>query len=569
MPRAGVDRTLPLEQALKRLQAIHRDYEPGLAGEKRELLALVARARLDAKALSSLHEVACFLRAFPDDRAVLADACAVLTAFGQRADLRRARRRLADTGMAGTSLHFPFHWVTARWLARHWPDQLHVDWPLLSPRERERFENLLPLLVPYSEWPDLELGLSPREWLGRLKGPAETDAAFLVRRFSRLAVGNREREVLFHDLGKPLRLDPGHGAPERTTLHFPPGRVVFQTRALSRERPAVKGEVRRMKPRVEPMDRRDGKRLIELARTSLISRGRDLDGIMYASPDDVRWVDAGDGLALVCLGLAPEHRALVETLYVFLLLKNGVPIGYYQSALLFGSAEVNYHVFPTFRGAETSLAYVRALGVVHHLFGSDAFAVHPYQLGHENRDALRAGAFWFYQKLGFLPEDPTRAKLLAAELRRLRKNPERRSSQKTLRALSAGYVFLYLGERREDVAGKVPLGQLNLAVSDLLARRFGSDRERGLRVTSRELAELTGTNLRELSVSERLAWERWSPLALAIPRISSWPRKDLAALATLVREKGGLREEAFGRRLDRHARLRGALLEIASPREQV
>ncbi len=344
---------------------------------------------------------------------------------------------------------------------------------------------------------------------------------------------------------------------------------MFQTRALSRERPAVKGEVRRMKPRVEPMDRRDGKRLIELARTSLISRGRDLDGIMYASPDDVRWVDAGDGLALVCLGLAPEHRALVETLYVFLLLKNGVPIGYYQSALLFGSAEVNYHVFPTFRGAETSLAYVRALGVVHHLFGSDAFAVHPYQLGHENRDALRAGAFWFYQKLGFLPEDPTRAKLLAAELRRLRKNPERRSSQKTLRALSAGYVFLYLGERREDVAGKVPLGQLNLAVSDLLARRFGSDRERGLRVTSRELAELTGTNLRELSVSERLAWERWSPLALAIPRISSWPRKDLAALATLVREKGGLREEAFGRRLDRHARLRGALLEIASPREQV
>mgnify|MGYP006270346331 CR=1 FL=1 len=38
--------------------------------------------------------------------------------------------------------------------------------------------------------------------------------------------------------------------------------------------------------------------------------------------------------------------------------------------------------------------------------GADAFTIYPYQLGHENDEALRSGAWWFYQKSGFRPRDP-------------------------------------------------------------------------------------------------------------------------------------------------------------------
>ncbi|GMV17694.1 MAG: hypothetical protein AMXMBFR56_59180 [Polyangiaceae bacterium] len=495
---------------------------------------------------------------------MLAAAREVLEVFASRPDLGRHAKRLSDSGIAGTSLHFPFHWVTARWLAERWPAQLHVDWQALSGRERERFEQVLPLLLPYAEWPDPELGLSPRQWLERLKGPRETDATFLIRRFAALGVGPRERESLFHDLGKPLRLDAAPGSPSRSTAWLAGGEPVFQRRPLSRARPPVAQSVRRRLRSVEPLSRRDGQQVIELARTSLISRGRDLDGIMYASPDDVRLIDAGGGLSLACLGLAPEHRALVETLYVFLLLKNGVPVGYYQAALLFESAEVNYHVFTTFRGVETSEHYVRALGVVHQLFGSNAFAVHPYQLGHENRDALRAGAFWFYRKLGFAPENPRLLATLRREERLARRDPAYRSSPNALRRLASDYVFLYLGQPRDDIAGKLPLSAFSLAVSDFLAARFGSDRERGLRVSARELAELTDTRLADLSRTERLAWERLAPLALALPGVGDWSRRELHALAELVRAKGAVREEEFARQLDRHGRARRALLELAA-----
>ena len=68
----------------------------------------------------------------------------MLDRFDTRSDLRRHRKRLVDTGIAGTTIHFRFYWITACWLARHWPSQLAVDWADLE--HPDRLERLLPLL---------------------------------------------------------------------------------------------------------------------------------------------------------------------------------------------------------------------------------------------------------------------------------------------------------------------------------------------------------------------------------------------------------------------------------------
>ena len=393
------------EQLLLELERVVREYgSVATTAHKRELLGLLEGARFRrASELYRFHEAVCFLRAQPDDRELLSLSERVLARFEGRADLLAHREALRDSGIAGTAIHFPFHWVTARWLLRHWPERLSVDWDAFGEREHERFERLLPLLLPYAEYPDFELPLSAADWLARLSGPDETDATFLLRRFLRLRSEPRVREASFHDLGMPLRLAPGPDGPSRSRAFCREAPRAFQSRPLSRERPRLVDAVKLAPQSVRELSRREGVRVIELAREAMITRSRDLDGIMYASPDDVRMVDAGEGLGLACLGLLPEQRALIETIYVFLLLKNGVPIGYYQSALLFGSAELNYNVFPSFRGGETARVYARSLAVVHHMFGSNAFSVHPYQLGRENPDALASGAFWFYGSSAFSP----------------------------------------------------------------------------------------------------------------------------------------------------------------------
>src|SRR5262245_29185538 len=92
------------------------------AQAKLALLKMLARRRLgSARAVMQLHEALCFIRAYPDHPAVLAQVEAMLAGFANRADLRAHRAALRDTGIAGTSLHYRFFAGQAQWLARNWP----------------------------------------------------------------------------------------------------------------------------------------------------------------------------------------------------------------------------------------------------------------------------------------------------------------------------------------------------------------------------------------------------------------------------------------------------------------
>jgi hypothetical protein len=112
-------------RSLRQLERIRTSYGDGVAARKLALLSQLAQARFGtATQVERLHEVLCFLRAYPDDARVLATVTRLLERFDQRADLRRHAAALADTGIAGTAIHYRFFWSTAKWLATRWPAQL-------------------------------------------------------------------------------------------------------------------------------------------------------------------------------------------------------------------------------------------------------------------------------------------------------------------------------------------------------------------------------------------------------------------------------------------------------------
>ncbi len=282
----------------------------------------------------------------------------------------------------------------------------------------------------------------------------------------------------------------------------------------------------------------------------------------------MRIFDCGEGLELAAIGMIPERRLLLEAVYGFLTLKNGVPIGYVLNSALFGSAEMAYNVFETYRGAEAAHIYGRVMATVCALFGSDSFTIYPYQLGGDGNDeGLQSGAWWFYQKLGFRPKDPATLRLMRSELRRMRSNPRHRSSLSTLRQLAQENVYLHCGREREDVIGLLPLANVGLAVVSSLARRFGSDRGRAERVLAREAAERLGTGgMRDLTAGQRLAWRRWAPLVAVLPGLDGWSAAEKRALGEVVIAKGGRRESDYVRLFDAHRKLRSASRRLARRR---
>jgi len=224
--------------------------------------------------------------------------------------------------------------------------------------------------------------------------------------------------------------------------------------------------------------------------------------------------------------------------------------------------------------------------MVHHVFGSDSFAIDPYQIGHHNEEGIRSGAWWFYQKLGFRPTEPAAARLMRRELERMARRPGSLSTHATLRRLAESSLVLHMGRPRRDIMGIVSVADVGLRASRYLARRFGADREGAAKICAREAAArvglrrtgsgssgrtrgaggaVTARTASEWTADERRAWLRWAPLILMIPGVERWPAPSRRALVAVVRAKGGRRESDFVRLFDAHRPLRRAILALARP----
>jgi hypothetical protein len=552
---------------LRALEALKTSFGPEPAARKSAGLRALERASLPRPGeVLRLHELLCFWRAYPDDPRILAIVERMLAAFARRPDLRRHARRLENSGVAGTSIRFRFFAPTALWLAERWPDRLRVDWK--SFEHADRLATWLPQLVLDAEIPALdEYDLPLRAWLRRLKGPREAEGAFLVRSLARVPMSEGARETFYDELDPPLVLEPGVDTPSRTLAAAPgAGRAgaVFQDRPLSRERPAPT-EVLRLEPAaVRNLSPREGRRFIDLARASMVTRERDLDVFSYGDPADVRLVDFEGGLQFACIGALPERRLLLEAVYGYLTLKNGVPVGYVLTSALFGSSEIAYNVFDSFRGAEAGGIYARVLAMTRYLFGSDTFTIFPYQLGEGNDEATASGAWWFYQKMGFRPRDPATLRLMRRELAKAKRSPRHRSSLATLRRLARQNLYLPLARERDDVIGRIELPNVGLQVIAAVAKRFGAGREGADTTCAREAANRLGVrSFAGWSRAERDAWRRWAPLTLILPGLARWSPAERGALVEVVRAKGGRRESDFVRRFDGHRRLRAAIRKLA------
>ena len=549
---------------LRAAERLKTTFGGDAAGRKLELLRRLQRARVPRTSeVLRLHELACFWQAYPENEAILAEVDRLLGSFDRRRDLRHHARRLADSGIAGTEIRFRFFAPTAQWLAERWPHRLTIDWRDFE--NRDRLEPLLPLLAHFAVSPALDEYEAPtREWIERMKGPHESDAAFLIRRFATLGVDPFVREALWDELDVPIRLQPAGTTPSRSRAKLKGQRIVWQRGPLSRARPEIPEDLLRRPRSVRAVSRREGERLIDRAREAMITRSRDLDVFSYGDPRDVRMIDCGEGLEFACIGSLPERRLLLESVYGYLTLKNGVPIGYVLTASLFGSAEIAYNVFETFRGAEAAPIYGWVMAMTRHLFGCDTFAVVPYQLGEGNDEAIESGAWWFYHNVGFRPRDRAAARLMRRELRRVRRDPEHRSSAATLRRLARACVYLSLARPRPDVIGELPLAQVGFATMKALSRRFGSDREGAGRACGDEARALLGVRSHAgWTTGERLAWARWTPVILILPGLARWSAAERRALVRVVRAKGGRRESEFVRRFDAHAKLRRAIGSLA------
>jgi hypothetical protein len=430
------------------LERIARRYGPRLAAQKLALLSALGTARLPrSPQLRHLHDLLCFLDAFPDNRRVRGRVRSMLRGFARRPDLRQHRDSLAGTGIAGTDIPYRFYWPTAHWITRQWPGALRLD-RRDAIATRDILEALPRLLEPgKTEW-SAKRPFKTIAALDRLRPRGLTDAEFVIGLIAKMPGDEFSREAYGDRLDLSYVLRAGPGTPERTTTRFDIGAVHYQEAELRSTRPDLRIQALRAPKRIRPLRGAVAELLIRLARVSMITRERDLAAFQFANPDDVFLVEDGAGLAFGTMGMIPSRRAPLAATYAALTLKNGVPIGYVQVDVLGQHAALHFNTFGTFRGAETAWTFSRLVAMVRHVFGCEEFSIEPYQLGMGNEEGIASGAWWFYHRLGFRPRSVEARRIAARELARIKANGKYRSPPHTLRRLARWHLFYSLDPAR-------------------------------------------------------------------------------------------------------------------------
>jgi hypothetical protein len=555
-----------LDRLLDRLEA-SMTKRPDRGETLRLLRSLEPRAFPDAESLIRFHEAVLFLRAYPHDPATERRAERILSRFADRVEaLAHSGADLGPfdrpevSGIAGTEISTDYSFDVVRWLESRCPRAVRFDWE--SDGREDRLRALFPRFLPLLDEEALEDANVPYlDWMRAAQPDPRRDLAWLIARLDALPISEEERAERYEALKLPIVWSLGNGPVTRSRMRRRAPETFFHSEPLIARRDVSLAEalarpalpIRRVSPR-------EGREVVDLARGATALRYREYYGFTYADRASVRAARVGRGVEIFFMGLEKGRRLPLRAGFAAIVVKNGVPVGYVEGLALFERIEIGFNIYYTFREGESAWIFGRVLKLLNQVLGVTSFSIDPYQLGHENSEAIDSGAFWFYRKLGFRPTSPSIARLVESEERRIALATSYRSPRRALQRLVTRNLLYEADPARAGEWDRFHVRNLGLAVQRRMRVRHGGDPESARRRASSRVARLLG--------GAAFEGEAFADLALVLDLIAdlpAWTPGEREALADIVRAKTGREEIRYLRLLQRHERLRRALIRLGAP----
>jgi len=476
-----------------------------------------------------------FSRAFPRTRAEYVEAHDALRHFEDDAELR-----------------YPFSFEVARWLAETSPGAVSIDWAEIE--DTESLDNLLRLLLHPSEDEYFDSGyVSTEEWVTLASsGFRGTDFDWLMAQLQKQHLIPVWRQ-LYDAADVPLVWDLDRSKYSKSRNVYPVAAIKARKLGMRSRPKHVKREIQRPVDSVSRLSKQRGALMIDVAMASLAARHRETYHFNFANPDEVYLADVGEGITVAVFGLLPGYRFPLECTMGYLILSNGVPIGYGGSSLVFKQVNTGVNVFDEYRGSEAAYLWVQVMRVYHSLVGCTRYIANPYQLGEGNREALRSGAFWFYYNLGYRPVLSEIRALALTELENKQVNPRYRSGVRTLGKLAGCDMHLTMpGARQSEFFDEEWITTSSQLATDELGRAGGRTRlAASNRVMNGVAKDIGIRSLDKWSSEEKQAFRALAPI-VAATKPGAWDQDAKRSLRAMLKAKGGKRELEYARRLCRN-----------------
>ncbi len=561
-----------LTQRLRNLEQCKYRYGRGCAAQVEKLLGNFRNTNFDdAESLVRFHDLLLFLRAFPQSAKVVKLTEMLLTGIGRQ--VARLREHGADldlfedeqfSGVTNTVLRDTFTYEVARWLVRQYPQQVSVDWNIEEQARQMAISlpSILPLLGDDSL---VEVDTPYLDWLAAAAGGADYILPWLLQRLDSLPLSILHKTAWYDAQRIDILWEVGESSASRTRARRNPRQMFCHREPLiRRNQVSLADELSSAALPIHKLSRKDGEVLLNQVRDAITVRYRELYGTTRGDANNVVEADVGRGVQIFLWGLPPDRRLPLRAYHAGMTFKNGVPINYIEGISLFEWMEVGFNTFYAYREGETAWIYSKVLHLLHQVAGVTSFSVYPYQLGHENEEAIKSGAFWFYRKLGFRPARSESLAITQREEAKMARDPAHRTSPSTLRKLAADHVFYEFGNGPCGVWDTFSIRKIGFTVERWMASQFQGDPDKMCDAAVAAIFQIIGIDRERLNTLERSAFNDFAPVLSLVPDLEFWTQGEKQGIMDILRAKVAADEADYLKCLQRHDALRRAIVQLGS-----
>lgn len=492
----------------------------------------------NAATLRKEHDQILFSLAYPSDKKELVKAREALSRISQQKIRNPGSKAVA--GLPGSVINGSFSYALACWLNKRFPQDTEIE---SSGADAEMARLLFRLILPRCEYESISTGeLDLMKRIQLLKGKSSGSMlSWLLEQMTASGISEQTKETLFHSLQLFIRCTISDPSQQLSMLRGPDSPVGFHR--MIRKKISLPSFTRKKIPAPRILTEAEKQNLIDTARASLFFLYRETEPFTYADPDGLVYFELEKGLGIALYGMIPERKLSIESYIGYLAFSNGIPVAYGGGWLFGERCQFGINIFPSFRGGPSSLLLAQLIRVYHQYFQVNRFVIKPYQFGRKNPEAIKTGAFWFYYKAGFRPEDRELFKMAKEEDQKKQVDKKYRSSEKILRRLTASPLFLSLSK---DAFPDYDATLLSKRVTRFIQTRYGNNRMKAIRDSSRKLRLVLGDpGLQHWTPSEKKALEEWSLILQSTIDWKDWKAKDKRKLLALIRSKGKGPETEF------------------------
>ena len=462
--------------SINKLFSIRNQYGKETVLEKLQLLDSINIKNIKAKKTAqALYGTLLFLQAYPDNKTVYKKSGELLFSLNTHVDDREdLQYSLYNSGITGTTICAAFGFELVKWLKRTRPAEIkfnsfesndaHIQSfisVIMNKAESEIFQDC------NAEW---------KGWLKKLRKSGEDILDQLIAVFDSSNIRPAVKDEIWNAIGINVEIDvAAHCCLPASLIK------TFYHRSLIRKEFKQKPM---LKPVAVKLTDAEAEQIIDCSKMILIRHLREIDPISFTSAKLISFYHLQRGISIALIAMVRERRHPIDSYMAYVVFKNGLPVAYGASWILFDSGRIALNVFPDYRGGETRYIFQQILQLHAGVYNLKRFTVDPYQIGKDNSDGIHSGAFWVYYHAGFRPIERQQKELATIEASKIEAGNKYRTAPAVLKMLAESRLELILQQH----AVRFDATDMSRAYVGILTKKYKGNRQLAEKEAAKKLA---------------------------------------------------------------------------------